>query len=71
MHEDKVTEILNVWSAIKVLSPFAAMILGALTYYLRDISKSLRDINITQARVLEKIDSHDERIKRLENSKLL
>lgn len=64
----QIAEILSVWQSVKILSPFAALVIGILSYYLRDIAKSLRELNVTQVQVLERINSHDERLKRLERA---
>ena len=67
----EVDEILSMWKAVKMLSPFFLAIassVGSLTvYYLREMSKSMRTVCEALVRVETIIQHHDERLDKLES----
>lgn len=68
MHQPmpEIEEIVNLWRFAKFASPLAGTLLMAAIYYLRDIARSLKEIGIQQAQVMERIRHHDDRLSKIE-----
>ena len=77
--EADVDDIIAMWRAIKMLSPLlllaVAGIGGMMTYYMREMSKSMQHISVVIVkhesrfdRHEERLDDHDDRFERIERT---
>lgn len=68
---DEMKEIIVLWQATKILAPVLLLALsgfgGLVVYYMREISRSIKDMTYTLIKHEERFVHHDERISALED----
>jgi hypothetical protein len=69
--DDALKEIVVLWTATKILAPVLLLALsgfgGMVVYYMREISRSIKDMTYTLIKHEERFVHHDERITALED----
>lgn len=71
LSEADLHEILAIWTTTKLLSPLILLCLSStgasVVYYMREISKSIKDMSGTLNKHEERFERHEDRIEALEN----
>jgi hypothetical protein len=69
--DDALREIVALWTATKLLAPVLLLAIsgfgGLVVYYMREISRSIKDMTYTLIKHEERFVHHDERITALED----
>jgi hypothetical protein len=69
--DDALREIVVLWTAAKILAPVLLLAIsgfgGMVVYYMREISRSIKDMTYTLIKHEERFVHHDERITALED----
>lgn len=69
--QDELKEIVVLWQATKILAPVLLLCVsgfgGLVVYYMREISRSIKDMTYTLVKHEERFVYHEERISALED----